>query len=192
MWETDVDGQFTLASPEFADLLGPETAAVLNRNWQETARALDLDPEGKIAAALTARGTFSGVVVAWPADQVNYRIPVEMSGLPIFDRDRRFKGFRGFGICRDTDGLTDLRRRRAMQSQTVAEAQSKVLPFRSAPAPLAADKPALNARERGAFQELARELSERLKRPADKTKTASVPDDFGVESASAPAEPTIE
>ena len=26
---------------------------------------------------------------------------VEMSGLPVFDRERQFKGFRGFGICRD-------------------------------------------------------------------------------------------
>ena len=100
VWETNADGQFTLASQEFTDLLGPKTAAALNRSWRETARALDLDPEGKIAAVLTARETFSGIVVSWPADQTDERIAVEMSGLPVFDRDRQFKGFRGFGMSR--------------------------------------------------------------------------------------------
>jgi signal transduction histidine kinase len=28
-------------------------------------------------------------------------LPVELSGLPLFDRDRNFRGYRGFGVCRD-------------------------------------------------------------------------------------------
>jgi PAS domain S-box-containing protein len=191
VWETNADGQFTLASQEFTDLLGPKTAAALNRSWRETARALDLDPEGKIAAVLTARETFSGIIVSWPADQTDERIAVEMSGLPVFDRDRQFKGFRGFGICRDTVRLGDIRRRRATQSQPppiVSEAESKVLPFPPAPPP-ATEKPTLNARERSAFQELARELSERLKRPSAKSEAAAAPDDFGAEPNSEPAQP---
>jgi PAS domain S-box-containing protein len=120
-----------------------------------------------------------------------------MSGLPVFDRDRQFRGFRGFGICRDTNRLRDIRHRRATQSRPqpiVSEAQSKVLPFPSAPLPPAAtkpaatEKPALNARERSAFQELARELSERLKRTSAKTD-AAIPDDFGAEPIPAPAQP---
>ena len=193
VWETDSDGRFTLANQDFTDLLGPETAAALNRNWRDIAVTLDLDSEGKIVSALSARETFSGIVVAWPSDLAEQRIPVEMSGLPVFDRDRQFKGFRGFGICRDTKRLMDIRRRRATQSEpppVVSEAQAKVLPFPSAPPP-AEEKPALNARERSAFQELARELSERLKRPPAKPETA-VPDDFGVESVSVPAEPRRE
>jgi PAS domain S-box-containing protein len=192
VWETDAEGHFTVASQDFADLLGPETAAALNRDWRETARALDLDPEGKIAAALTARETFSGIVVAWPAGHTDQRIPVEMSGLPVFDRDRQFKGFRGFGICRDPNRLMDIRRHRATQSEPpaiVSEAEAKVLPFPSAPPP--EEKPALNARERSAFQELARELSERLKRHSARPETAA-PDDFGVEQVSVPAEPAKE
>ncbi len=191
VWETDAEGRFTLASQEFTELVGPKTAAALNRNWRETARVLDLDPEGKIAAALTARETFSGIVVSWPADHNDERIAVEMSGLPVFDRDRQFKGFRGFGVCRHADRLRDIRQRRATQSQPspiVVEAQSKVLPFPSAPPPPPAEKPALNARDRSAFQELARELSERLKRPSAKDE-AAVPDDFGAEPISAPAQP---
>jgi PAS domain S-box-containing protein len=194
VWETDAAGHFTLASQEFADLLGPKTAAALNRNWREIAQALNLDPEAKIANALTTRETFSGIVVAWPADQTDERVAVEMSGLPVFDRDRQFMGFRGFGICRNTDKLKEVRYRRAAQVQPppiVAEPESKVLPFPSAPAPPPVEKPALNARERSAFQELARELSERLKRPSARTGTAA-PDDFGVEPLSAPVQPPHE
>ena len=182
VWETDAGGHFTLVSREFIDFLGPKTAGALNRDWRETARTLNLDPEGKIAAALAARETFSGIVLSWPVDQDDVDVVVEMSGLPVFDRDRQFKGFRGFGICRNTDRLRDIRRRRATQlpPPVVPEAESKALPFPSAPPPPAAEKPALNARERSAFQELARELSERLKRPSAKTQ-ATAPDDFGAE-----------
>ena len=193
VWETNADGLFTLASQEFTDLLGPKTAVALSRKWGETARALDLDPEGKIASALTAQETFSGIIVGWPTDQSDQRIPVEMSGLPVFDRDRQFKGFRGFGICRDTERLMEIRRRRATQPKPppiVPDAQSKVLPFPSAPPP-PVEKPTLNARERGAFQELARELSERLKRPSAKSEPMA-PDDFGAESSSEPAQPPRE
>jgi PAS domain S-box-containing protein len=31
-----------------------------------------------------------------------------LSGLPIYDRSRNFAGYRGFGVCRDLDGLTRL------------------------------------------------------------------------------------
>ena len=33
------------------------------------------------------------------------RLRVELSGLPMFDRARNFVGYRGFGVCRDLDGL---------------------------------------------------------------------------------------
>jgi len=169
VWETDADGKFTLATPEFADLLGPNTIAVINRNWQNAARILDIDPDAKMQNALAARETFSGIVTSWPADDIDERLVVELSGLPVFDRARQFKGFRGFGICRNLDRLKEARLCRAPQPPpaTVAEPETKVLPF---PSPPAAEKPTLNARERSAFQELARELSERLKRPVLKAQ----------------------
>jgi PAS domain S-box-containing protein len=194
VWETNAAGLFTLASQDFADLLGPKTAAALNRKWHDIAQALNLDPESRIASALAAKETFSGIVVSWPADQTDERIAAEMSGLPVFDRDRQFKGFRGFGICRDVAKLTDIRSRRAVRAEPpaiVSEPESKVLPFPTAPPPSAPEKPALNARERSAFQELARELSERLKRPSAKTGEM-ISDDFGAEEVSAPVEPVRE
>ncbi|HET9688453.1 MAG TPA: PAS domain-containing protein, partial [Pseudolabrys sp.] len=115
VWQTDADTHFSVASQEFADLLGPNTAHVFGRSWPDIAQALNVDPQGQIANAIGARETFSGIVLLWPVDDVDERLPVEMSGLPVFDRDRQFKGFRGFGICRDLDRLQEIRQRRMPQ-----------------------------------------------------------------------------
>src|SRR5262245_45162847 len=133
VWQIDAENHFSPATQEFADLLGPKTAAVFDRGWHEIAQTLELDPQSQIANAITARETFSGIVLFWPLDDADERLAVEMSGLPVFDRDRQFKGFRGFGICRDLDRLQDIQRRRALPPPAPAsEPEPKVLPFNSA------------------------------------------------------------
>ncbi|MGB6348798.1 MAG: PAS domain-containing sensor histidine kinase [Pseudolabrys sp.] len=186
VWQTDAQTRLTLASQDVVDLLGPTTAAVLCRSWIEIAQSLNLDPLGQIANALTARETFSGIVVSWPVDGTDERLAIEMSGLPVFDREREFKGFRGFGICRDLETIEKIQNRRRPPAASPAaanEPESKVLPFPSPP-----PEPTLSPRERSAFQELARELSERLKKTSAKTNVA-VPDDF---SAAAPAPASVQ
>jgi hypothetical protein len=37
---------------------------------------------------------------------------IELSGLPIYDRERRFLGYRGFGVCRDLQHGADIARTR--------------------------------------------------------------------------------
>ncbi len=86
--------------------------AVFGRLWSEIAADLKLDPENRIARALATRETWSGIVVSWPVDDSDERLPVELSGLPVFDRDRSFRGYRGFGVCRDIDGINALARAR--------------------------------------------------------------------------------
>ena len=184
VWQMDVATRLMLGTEDFARLLGPKTAAVLDRPWAEIADALKLDPQGQVAAALAARDTWSGIVLDWPVDDSDERLPIEMSGLPVFDRDRQFAGFRGFGICREVDRLTALERRRA-EAAALPPEPAKVLPFR-APAPPAEQAPALSPGEHSAFQELARELGERLKKPPGKT-AGPTSDDFGAE----PFVPTV-
>lgn len=108
MWQMDADGHFSLGSDEFTRLIGWRTAAAFGRQWSELTEALDLDPEGRVAAAIATRATWSGIAINWPADGLGARLPVELSGLPVYDRDRQFAGYRGFGICRDLEGLTRL------------------------------------------------------------------------------------
>jgi len=151
---------------------------VLGRAWAEIAKTLTLDPPGEIATALSRHETFSGIETAWPIDGLDRPLTVEMSGLPMFDSERRFGGFRGFGLCRDLKRLKDLRDRKLAQNPSATIEPAKVLAFpASPPAPTG---PALSPKEHSAFQELARELSERLRKTAGKS-SAPVP--------SEPAEP---
>jgi PAS domain S-box-containing protein len=107
MWQMDADGRFSLGSDAFTRLIGVHTAAGFGRPWQEIASVFGLDPDGSVVKAVATRNTWSGIVVNWPADDGS-RLAVELSGLPIHDGQRNFVGYRGFGVCRDLEGLTRL------------------------------------------------------------------------------------
>ena len=117
VWTMDADERFTLAAPTFADAMGPRTAEAIGKPWREIAPRSALDPEGRVANAIASRDTFSGIVLAWPRRQ-RRPVSVELSGLPIFDRDRTFMGYRGFGVCRD--GARAARDARACHSRVEA------------------------------------------------------------------------
>jgi len=131
VWHMDADGRFGVGSDEFAELVGPRTMAAFGRPWNEIAAELSLDPKSEVARALASRETWSGIVVPWPVDDLSERLPVEMSGLPVFDRDRSFCGYRGFGVCRDLDRINELaraRRERPLGFMPAAEAQPEQAP----------------------------------------------------------------
>ena len=107
MWQMDADGRFSLGSDAFTRLIGVNTAAGFGRPWQEVADVFGLDPEGLVVKAVATREAWSGIIVNWPADNGS-RLAVELSGLPIHDAQRNFVGYRGFGVCRDLEGLTRL------------------------------------------------------------------------------------
>src|SRR5262249_39428081 len=108
VWQIDAEGRFTIASDEFIELIGPRTAAGLARPRRELAATLRLDPEGQIERAIATRDTWSGLSASWPVDGTPERLTVELSGLPVFDRDRAFRGYRGFGVCRDLASVSEL------------------------------------------------------------------------------------
>ena len=172
VWQMDAATRITHGAENFASVIGQRTASRLDRPWAELADALKLDRDGVVAGALAARQTWSGVVVYWPADDTNERVAIEMSGLPVFDRDRQFAGYRGFGICRDIERLaaTTFRPPPAAPEVLPEAAPANVLPFHTPPppqppTPTAAPEPApsLSPGEHSAFEELARELNSRLK-----------------------------
>ncbi|WP_445217750.1 PAS domain-containing protein [Bradyrhizobium sp. Pa8] len=107
LWQMDPQGRFVLATSDFTHLIGAHTAAGFGRPWREIADEFALDPEGRVAQALASHDTWAGITVNWPADGGEH-LPVELAGLPVYDRERNFAGFRGFGVCRDLDGLNRL------------------------------------------------------------------------------------
>lgn len=110
VWQMDQHGRFTLGSDEFVEAIGWRTGAVLGRAWSELAAELDLDPDNAVLRAIETRETWSGIVVTFPIDGIADRVRVELSGLPVYDRDRTYLGYRGFGVCRDVERLTQLGR----------------------------------------------------------------------------------
>jgi len=112
VWQMDAAGRFVVGSDEFMELIGPRTTAVFGRLWSEIVAELKLDPENQVARAVATHETWSGIVVSWPVDEGSEWLPVELSGLPVFDRDRNFRGYRGFGVCRHIARINQLARAR--------------------------------------------------------------------------------
>ena len=185
VWQMDEGGNFTLSSDEFIALTGARTAAANGRPWQDVATELGLDPGGQVARALATHDTWSGLSVLWPVETGSEQLAIELSGLPVFDRNRAFRGYRGFGVCREIAQLNALAQKRhaAVQDaarnddQTVARdfapadsvtatPAENILHFPRVPEP---HTPALSAIERNAFRELTRKLTQRLTgiEPAD-------------------------
>jgi len=131
VWQMDAEGRFLLGSDDFMRLIGTQTAGEFGRPWHEIVEALDLDPQGLVEKAVATRETWSGITLNWPVDNHGQRLPVELSGLPVFDRARNFAGYRGFGVCRDLARLSEL----------AAGQHATLLHDLPAPRPLAADVP---------------------------------------------------
>jgi signal transduction histidine kinase len=192
VWDMDADGRFTVASDEFIQLAGPR-AALFGRPWREIAATLQLDPNDQVTRAVATRETWSGITLWWPVasdQEPDRRLPIELSGLPIFDRDRNFCGYRGFGVCRDLGDHADARtdREQEMRDSPAAVADqsgdrepaianapaaaalaaadpalANVVPFRPAAPAEPKTAPTLSPVERKAFRELAQELTSRLR-----------------------------
>src|SRR6516162_1453321 len=178
VWQLDEEGCFKLGSDEFIELMGVRTASMMGKPWAEMATELALDPAGQIARAIGTRDTWSGLTVSWPAGDRNERVAVELSGLPIFDRNRIFRGYRGFGVCRHVtrsrpapgkaDAVEPAAPDATLSSASVKPAEPRpllsvvpaaknVVPFRTG-SPAADRRPALTPVERTAFQEIGNVL----------------------------------
>jgi PAS domain S-box-containing protein len=206
VWKMDTEGRLAIESEDFIRLTGPRTAQALGQPWSETVRQLGIDPNGQIAKAIASRDTWSGITIDWPVDGTDERLAVELSGLPVFDRDRHFGAYRGFGVCRDARRVfvaaslrqapaptpeppvppaeTSLQDRPAEEHPvlTVVPQAENVVPFRTAN-----DKPpSLSPGERSAFHELAKELTSRLQRNNGAPEAPLENDNFEDEAALEP------
>ncbi len=107
VWRTDADGKFSMVSPEFASAVGEPAADIISRHFKDVATVFGFDPSGEIAGLLARRDTWSGRTVLWPVTGTDRAIPVDLAALPVYDRNRVFEGFRGFGVARGKDAMAD-------------------------------------------------------------------------------------
>jgi len=219
LWQMDADGRFVFGSDEFTRLMGADTAArfgqtfnrTCNRTWEEIASAFGLDPGGHVASAIATRSAWSDITIDWPVD--GGKLPVELSGLPVYDSADNFAGYEGFGVCHDFDRISRLDTLRwlelsgttdepgktltgsdgttAESTATDSEVKSSpsdwgkqverpanVVPFRSLneqKSPTVTPMSALTPIENNAFDELGRQLSERLECEPDDAAVAEPP-----------------
>jgi PAS domain S-box-containing protein len=186
VWQMDAAGRFFLDSEEFADLIGGVAKDMSGRAWSELNAEFAIDPEDRVARAVASHETWSNILVSWPAE--GERLEAELSGLPTFDRNRAFRGYRGFGVCRDLSHVERLAARRrsaaaaANEHPPVREPEAAPAAVKEVAAPLIApnvvrfpgagpfaelraveaEATALGSGEHGAFHELARQLTVRL------------------------------
>lgn len=100
VWRTDINGRITEVSSELVEAVGEETGAISGLTFAEVESRLDVKGAGAIGDLLETTETWSGRSVEWPLSGTNMRVPVDLAALPTFTRERRFDGFRGFGLVR--------------------------------------------------------------------------------------------
>jgi PAS domain S-box-containing protein len=96
LWSLDERWRFAEPAPALAEALGahaPRPGEALEALKARTR----LDGDGRLEAALAAKATFANLRLAWPREGGADAAIVNLSGAPLFDRGRRFLGFRGFG-----------------------------------------------------------------------------------------------
>lgn len=158
VWQSDENGRISGLSPELVTMLG--SGRMINgQTWEELIIDQGGDAPAALMQALARRDTWSGITLDWPAGDGRI-LELELAGLPAFERDRTFLGFRGFGVVRGTKAASP----GALVSDTVVIVEDVPAP-QPKPAPVVpfprSPRPNLNANEDEAFREIARALNGR-------------------------------
>jgi PAS domain S-box-containing protein len=168
LWRTDADDKITEITPPLAEVVG--SADLLGRDFGDVAGYLEGQSDGQLGSAFARRETFSGIEVLWPLAGAAAAVRVSLGGLPGFDRDRRFDGYRGFGVIH-LERLAAFEPRLflpaplaelALVANNVVHLRLPAKPSEPAAAPETArtDEGFLSRDERTAFHEIAEVLKE--------------------------------
>lgn len=161
VWRTDKDGIISSVSPELAAAVGAASADVVGIDWSAAAEKTGVRDAGEVARAVARHDTWSGVTVLWPLAGGEQARPVDLAALPVFDRERRFQGYRGFGVFREPVALDFTSNEIPGEAQEVLvfeERAENVVPLRV----VAAGSRQLSETERNAFREIARSIGEQI------------------------------
>ncbi len=148
LWQSDAAMVCTTLTPPLAAVVGPANADVIGRNLLDVAPLLDAS--GTLAAALERRETWSGLAVAWPITDAPATVRVSLGAIATLDGDRRFQGFRGYGVIYLDHVETGSPVRLPDRAEDSGDTALNVVPFPSAKA--------LSPQDRIAFVTLGAEL----------------------------------
>ena len=97
LWNLSPEGRFGPADPALSARL-EWNAPLAGKSAEALCARLGIDRGGAFIQALAARRTFSALRLDWPEPGLARARVALMSGAPQFDRERKFAGFRGFGV----------------------------------------------------------------------------------------------
>ena len=121
IWETDENFTYSYSSPKIRDLLGYEPTAVIGKAPFDLMHPEDAQRlAGKFKAIKAAREPFSGIL-SMNLHKDGNLVNIETSGIPVFDADERFCGYRG--IARDVTSRKKLEQQylQAQKMQAVGQ-----------------------------------------------------------------------
>jgi PAS domain S-box-containing protein len=168
VWQTDATGRFSSVSDDLAAVVGDEKAKIDGLDWLQAAEQIGIEGADQVAASIARRDTWSGVIVHWPVTEGRMMQIVDLAALPVFDRERKFQGYRGFGVFREKAARSAETADKAPEPSferppfALVERPENVVPLRTTP--LASDpaRQELSQGERTAFREIARQLGARI------------------------------
>jgi PAS domain S-box-containing protein len=105
VWDMDETGRFLSVSESLASIVGEDHTALSGLTWQEAEGRFFRDPSGILHDMLARRETWTNRTLFWRIAGTQIEVPVDLSGVPAFNREKRFLGYRGFGICRMDDAI---------------------------------------------------------------------------------------
>lgn len=203
VWQTDAEGRFATVSPDLAAVVGGAKAELSGLDWAAAAERFGIAEADKVTAAIGKRDTWSGITVLWPIADSELVRPIDLAALPVFDREHKFLGYRGFGVFREAVPHAGRKPKASPPPEPVARepepARKPAAPEPSALQSVAAPenvvrlrpgggelrRPSLTPSEHHAFREIARVLGARIEgvdeapvqpvEPEEKPHTAPMP-----------------
>ena len=117
-WTLDAGGAFGPADPLIESALGAN-APLQGETVADLMLRADIGNGAGLARALSTRETFANLAVLWPAAEFGARARITLSGSPVFDRERAFAGYCGFGCVGETTAAAES----AIQEPPVTEVE---------------------------------------------------------------------
>lgn len=109
VWQSDAAGVFTEISPELARCVGAACADIAGKSFTDLAKQWKMDKDGAVRALLQSGHSWAGQALSWPVEGQAARVRVALSALPLYSADKKFLGFRGFGVIEQmTDETGDV------------------------------------------------------------------------------------
>lgn len=98
VWQLDDRGQIIQMGSVLSQIIGGDVTQWLGRDFASLLAEQGVEDCAALHQAIAARRTLTGLDVQWPIPGHHAKIAMTLGGVPSFDAQRAYEGFRGFGV----------------------------------------------------------------------------------------------